>query len=172
MLDGATKRACHLLVLSPRARSGDQAREYRPFGGRPLLAILGDVAAGVSQIGSRVYDEHTLFGGFLFGRISIEEPVIRELRSVPASLIDCELFRSGETAAVETARLALRHVASGAPEGRGRIVLACNDGCHADGGVALRRATSEDMLFANLWIDLCGNAFDRVGQAMARLWGD
>src|SRR5258708_28180309 len=152
MLDGATKRACHLLVLSPRARNGDQAREYRPFGGRPLLAILRDVAAGVSQVGSRAYDEHALFGGFLFGKTSIEEEVIQELRSVPASVVDCEILRSGETKGGETARLALQHFSNGAAEGQTRILLVCNDGCRTDAGFVSRRATSEHMLFANLWI--------------------
>src|SRR5437588_6425191 len=119
------KRQCPLLVLSPRARSGDQVDGYKPFGDRLLVVMLRDVAAAISRQVIRRYDEHTVFTRFLFGKLTCDPPLIEELRSVPSSLVDCGLEGNDDVAAVDAARAALSHVASGAAAESKSIVLLC-----------------------------------------------
>ena|ERR1043166_1516365 len=150
-----TRRERSLLVLSPRARSRDELKDYKPFGGKSLLEILRDVAVGVSQCKLREFDEHTIHGCF-FGA-SMES-----LRDAAVSLVDSEIFRSDETAA-EMARTALAHFT-------GSVILAGDVAC-PDAALQSRLARSDDALFAYLFIDLCGPWFSRIGEQLARLWG-
>jgi hypothetical protein len=159
-----TKRECPLLVLSPQGRSEDQVREYKPFGGRPLIAILRDIAAGVSLRKSRRYDKHAVFAGFFFDKLTLAEPLLHMLRDVPSSLVDCEMYRSHEAEAVDTAQKALLHVTSDVPAsgkiGRGRMHSRVPDRrC-----IRARAAKSDEALFAHFWMDLCGSVFIRIGR--------
>jgi len=149
-----TRRERSLLVLSPRARSRDELRDYKPFGGKSLLEILRDVAVGVSQCELREFDEHTIHGCF-FGA------PMESLREAAVSLVDSEIYRSDETAA-EAARTALAHF-------NGSVILAGDHTC--PDARQLRLARSDDALFAYLFIDLCGPWFSRIGEQLARLWG-
>jgi hypothetical protein len=167
-----TKRECQLLVLSPRARTELQLSVYRPFRGRSLIAIIRDVAAGVSNQKVRRYDEHTPFRGFFFGRKTLDEGLIDDLRKVPSSLVDCEIYATEQAEAASAARVALSHFADGEPTGAKLIALACTQEALVDGTLAFQLARNDETLFAQLWIDLCGGGFNRVGQVMTRRWGD
>ena len=88
-----TSRVCHVLVLSPQARSRDQAAEYRPFGGKTLSSILRYVAASVSQSASRQHDEHAVFDEFHFWKTGSDEMLSAELRNrVSVLLVDCRIY--------------------------------------------------------------------------------
>jgi hypothetical protein len=167
----ATKRECPLLVLSPRARSSDQLKEFRPFGGRSLVETLRDVATSVSRYSHR-FDGHALFKEFLFGKLTVDESVAEALRAVPSSLVDCGIFRSDEANAEDAAREALACFAEGAPPGTKLIVLLCAHPSPENLGFDARRARSDDALFAYLWTDLSGGGFKHVGEVMAGWWSD
>ncbi|HUP60883.1 MAG TPA: hypothetical protein VNA69_10740 [Thermoanaerobaculia bacterium] len=167
-----TKRECQLLVLSPQARSEDQVQRFKPFGARSLAGIIRDVAAGLSHRKSLPYERHAVFPGFFFGVTAFDDPLIRDLRRVTSSLVDCGTYRSEEADAVAAAQKALSYSAEDAPDGAKWIVLTCGDGCGVEMTVPSERARSDEALFAHLWIDLCGGAFRRIGQVMARRWSD
>lgn len=165
-----TNRVCHLLVLSPQMQSRDQAADYRPFGGRSLAAILRDAAAGVSQWISRGHDEHDVIGEFLFGRKSSDEEMLAELqRRVSVVLVDCGIYRDRNGEAAAAAQSVARRLAANSG-GERLMILLCNHGCRIDSGFEFQLARTDDALFAYLWSDLGGPAFERVGQLMARRW--
>ena len=166
-----TKRECSLLVLSPQARSGDQVRKFKPFGGRTLVDIMRDVAAALSHRRSLRYERHAIFPGFFFGTTTFDDPLVRELRRVESALVDCRMYSSDEAAAVAAAQKALSHLAKDAPDTPKWIVLTCNDGCGSEMGLPFNRAESDEALRAHLWMDLCGGAIRRIGRVMARRWG-
>lgn len=159
------KRVRPLLVVSPKARDEEQVRDYRPFGGRHLLTVLRDVAAGVSRYALREYDEYRVFTRFFFGQMHVDEQLIERLRQIPASVVDCNTYRNAEGPAVDAAKSALFHFAS---DGGKRIVLTCSDDCDAAFASGPCRAVNDDALFAFLWTDLCGAVFGRIGDVIAR----
>lgn len=165
------KRECPLLVLSPQARSDDQAREYKPFGRKPLLRMLREAAAGVSNQPYRRYDEHAVFDGFFFGKLALDYSLTEEIRRVPSSVVDCAIYRDEKEAASRTARQALRLAGGDSPAEEKLALLACEHRCAIEDTIDFRRAGGDEALFAYLWIDLCGSAFQRVGELMARRWG-
>jgi len=166
-----TKRECPLLVLSPQARSGDQVQRFRPFGGGTLVEILRRVAAALAYRKSLRYERHAIFSDFFFGTTAFDDPLIRGLRHVPSSLVDCQLYGSGESDAIAGAEKALGYLGEDAPAGAKWIVVTCNDKCGIELALPSERARSDEALFAHLWVDLCGGGFKRIGQVMARRWG-
>src|SRR5436190_22921175 len=145
------KRERSLLVLSPQVRGANQLRDYKPFGGRLLAAMLRDVATSASHRQSRLYDEHAIFSGFLFGRVTLEPALVDALRNLPCSLIDCAIDASDEANAVAAARKALFHFAEGVPAGAKSMALMCTHDCQVDVGFDAQRIRNDDTLFAHLW---------------------
>jgi len=130
------------------------------------------VAKALSYRKSRRYERHAIFSGFFFGVTALDDPLIRDLRRVPSSLVDCRMYSSEEAEAVAAAQKALSYFTEDAPAGAKLIVLTCNHGCRIEMTVPSERAQSDEALFAHLWMDLCGGAFRRIGQVMAGRWGD
>lgn len=163
------KRECRLLVLSPRARSRDLVREYKPFGRKKLFDLMKEAAEDVAQLDMRDYDRHAVFEGFFFGKMMIDDRLRKELRDgVPSSLIDCELYRHVETAAVDSAKKALRHFKGDfGPRGKA-IFLVCTDHC----GVVLEfdadRAFEDGALRAHLAGELRSSLFREILERGAR----
>jgi hypothetical protein len=167
-----TKRECPLLVLSPHARSPDQVQRFKPFGGSTLVDIIRQVATALSYRKSLRYERHAIFSRFFFGATVLDESLIPDLREVPSSLVDCRMYNSEETNALETARKALAAVTEAAPVGGKLVVFTCNHGWHIEISVTSELARSDEALFAHLWMDLCGGAFRKIGEVLARRWGD
>jgi len=163
------KNECRLLVLSPRARSIEHAREYKPFREKMLSEILDEVATEIAKSTRRDYDRHEVFAGFFFGKPLPGSKLQEALRDgVPTSLVDCELYRSSESAAVEAAKNALFHFAFGAGQGGKGIILVCNDACGLSLDYDAARASNDAALIAHLWCDLSLNKFKRLGKTMSR----
>jgi hypothetical protein len=165
-----TKRECFLLVLSPQARSGDQARKFRPFGGRTLVDLMRDVAVALSHRRSRRFYRNAIFPGFFFGTTTFDDSLVRDLRRMGSALVDCRTLISDEAAAVVAGQKALSFLAEDLPDTPKWILLTCNDGCGTEMSLPFDRAESDEALRAHLWLDLCGGASRRIGQAMARRW--
>jgi hypothetical protein len=157
------KRECRLLVLSPRARSRDLVREYKPFGRKRLLDLMKEAAEDVAQLDMSDYDRHAVFEGFFFGTMMIDEMLRKELRkAVQSSLIDCLLYRSPETAAVESAKNALRHFKGDlGPRGKA-IFLVCPDHCGVVLGFDADRAFEDAALRAHLAGELRSSLFRKI----------
>jgi hypothetical protein len=167
-----TKCECSLLVLSPQARSRDQVQAFKPFGGRTLVDIIRNVAASLSHRKSLRCERHVVFPRFFFGCTALDDSLIRDLRRVPSSLVDCRMYSSEEAKAVAAAQQALSHFAEGAPAGEKLIVLTCNHGCPVEMSLRYERAQSDEALLAHLWMDLRGGAIRRIARVVARRWGD
>jgi hypothetical protein len=86
--------------------------------------------------------------------------------------VDCEIYKSLDVTASDTAKMALLQSAEDASPGTKTTMLVCKDRCGINLGVKARPATNADALFAHLWIDLCGQAFERIGRVLARRWGE
>jgi hypothetical protein len=166
-----TKRKRSLLVLAPQARGADELQQYKPFGGRSLGTVLRDVAVSISRQAYRRADEHSLFLGFLFGRVTLDAALIEELRAVQSSLVDCAVYTNPETDAETTARKALDYFADTNSDGSKSMALMCRHDCRVETRLPVQRMQDDDGLFAHLWLDLCGEQFRQIAQMMARRWG-
>jgi hypothetical protein len=156
---------CQTLLISARVRSDLQFQQYRPFERANLSTLFAKAAAKVAQaMRSPVFDEHALYPYFLFGG-ELDDQRKFDVRRLPSSIIDCDIFRSDDVDATKRATRAIFEFAY--VDQRKAMVFVCGSKCSEPLEFNHFPATNDAELYAFLFMDLSSNAFAVIGKTLA-----
>lgn len=161
----AEPRYCRTLIVSARARSEAHLESYKPFNGALLVDLFAKAARKVAPAQREPsFELHAPYPYFFFGHSTLTDQQKRDLRLLPSSIVDCDIYRSGETDALKIATSA---IAEFDYHHQGKTLLfVCDDACTEMMISDHFPATNDAELYAFLFSDLSNNAFTEIGKAL------
>jgi hypothetical protein len=162
----AEPRRCITLIVSTRVRSETHSSSYRPFNRKYLGELFAEAAESVKLTRRQPkFEEHAVFPYFFFGEKTLTEEKKKELRKLPASIVDCDIYRTADDDVLDTAESAMiEFYAIGGD--RKTFFYVCGDGCKKALKFDHWRAKNDSELYAFLTRDLADNTFDVLGNAL------
>ena len=163
----AEPRYCRTLIVSTRVRSEPHFESYRPFRRETLTTLFARAAekAAATRRG-RVFDRHSVYPYFFFGNNVLDEQRKEDLRGLSSSIVDCDIYRSGEIDARELATRAIFEFTYVTGGNRKTMVFICGDGCAKTLDYNHFPAANDAELYAFLFMDLSSNAFAAIGKTL------
>lgn len=166
--DMSEPRYCRTLIVSARVRNEHHFESYKPFNRESLTTLFTKAATNVARAQrARSFDRHAVYPYFFFGAHTLDEQRKNDLRLLPSSVVDCDIYRSGEITALEIAKRAVFEF--GYAGSSKTIVFVSGDGCSQSLEYNHFPAANDAELYAFLFADLSNNTFAAIGSILVNV---